>query len=992
MKLHRLQLSHFRQYIDLDLAFGDGITAIIGANGSGKSTLLEAICWSLYGSDALRSKVEEVRPLFLSLLDSGSPRAKGTNPKAVLTFSLGGVTYEIERTAQGARLYRLQSEREAIADGTTAVNSMVQRLLGGMTYRQFLTSFFAQQGELEFLNFDKARRREEVLRMLGLERVTRSVKWMDEELAKGRSELRGKQSLSLSPEEAKAQLERAREDLKGALTDLQKAEEVLERAKAHWEHWKPLAEQWVAKKTAYDSLQTQVQLLQNNIQNREEERRRLQQELSEAQAARKRIEELRPQGERYKEVREQLRQLEELQRYEQRRAELRVHKENLVAQLAEKEKQLEATEAELSSLQSQKEELDAQEQRVHELNEKAKQAEELRRTLEQMDSRKLAVQKQLSALDAQVTSLGEQKQQREQQIASTEGILAEVQRTSTLVHEAEQRVRDLETELARLERQRASAIASADAEAKSVQQQMREIEKRRQNVEALGPDGECPVCTRRLGEEYASVVKHFEMELQEAERRLQAALSRKAEAERDTEAIDQCRANLEEARADLQQYREQLARLQEQIRQRDDWLQEVRSLREQIEHLLQQRERLASSYDASEHERIRQQVEALQPVAQQALAEKQVWQERRNRWQSEMARVQDAVKQLSSTLEQLKRAIRTADAEMQQLPSGYDATLHEQLRQEMTDLQPAWDEALRLHAVAKRLDDLQVRHNELLKAIQTTGEQLEQTRQKLQDLAYHEEEYQQVMSQFELCESALRDAQMQVRVLQERVKQREEQVVTLEEQWQRLQEHLRELRELQRAVLRDETVRNWLRSFADLLNSEVVPELQERAGELLNLLTDGRYTQLQITEEFEFTLYDEERPKPIISGGEEDIVNLSLRLAMAEMICERSGQPLGLLVLDEVFGSLDADRRENTLQLLRRLRDRFEQIIIISHIEEIQAGADRCLQVEYHPSQHRSTVREVNLLASVDILDEEPSLKSESSETVSQAWGGLFDT
>ncbi len=991
MKLHRLQLTHFRQYMDLDLVFGDGITAIIGANGSGKSTLLEAICWSLYGSDALRSKVEEVRPLFLSLLDGGSQRARGTNPKAVLTFSLGDVTYEIERTAQGARLYRLQSEREAIADGTTAVNSMVQRLLGGMTYRQFLTSFFAQQGELEFLNFDKARRREEVLRMLGLERVTRSVKWMDEELAKERSELRGKQSLPLSPEEARTQLERAREELKGALTDLQKAEEVLERAKANWEHWKPLAEQWGAKKTAYDSLQTQVQLLQHNIQTREEEQSRLQQELSEAQAARKRIEELRPQGERYKEVREQLRQLEELQRYEQRRAELRVHRESLEAQVAEKEKQLAEAKEQWSSLQSQKEELDAQEQRVRELNEKAKQAEELRRTLEQMDSRKLAVQKQLSALDAQIASLSEQKQQRERQIASTEGIVGEAQRTSTLVREAEERVRNLEAELARLERQRASAIASADAEAKSVQQQMQEIEKRRQNVEALGPDGECPVCTRRLGEEFSSVVKHFEMELQEAERRLQAALSRKAEAERDTEAIDQCRANLQEARADLQQYREQLARLQEQMRQRDGWLQEIQSLQKQMSDLLRQREQVASSYDAQEHERIRQQVEALQPIAQQALAERQVWQERRSRWLSEMARVQDAVKQLSDTLEQWKEAIRTADAEMQQLPSGYDNALHERLRKELADLQPAWDEALRLHAVAKRLDDLQVRHNELLKAIQTTREQLEQTRQKLQELAYREEEYQQVMDQFVRCESDLRDAETQVRVLQERVKQREEQVVHLEQQWQRLQEHLRELRELQRAVLRDETVRNWLRSFADQLNGEVVPELQERAGELLNLLTDGRYTQLQITDEFEFTLYDEERPKPIISGGEEDIVNLSLRLAMAEMICERSGQPLGLLVLDEVFGSLDADRRENTLQLLRRLRDRFEQIIIISHIEEIQAGADRCLQVEYHPNQHRSTVREVNLLASVDILDEEPSLEAEPSASVSQTWGGLFD-
>jgi exonuclease SbcC len=991
MKLHRLQLTNFRQYMELDLTFRDGITAIIGANGSGKSTLLEAICWSLYGSDALRSKVEEVRPLFLSLLDGGSQRGRGTTPKAVLTFSLGGITYEIERTAQGARLYRLQSERVPLADGTTAVNGVVQRLLGGMTYRQFLTSFFAQQGELEFLNFDKARRREEVLRMLGLERVTRSVKWMDAELAKGRAELQGKQSLPVSPEEAKAQLERAREELQTARAELREAEQTLERVKADWEQWKPIAEQWRAKKTAYDSLQTQVKLLEQTIQTRREELNRLQGELAEAQAARARIEELRPQGERYKQIREQLRQLDDLQRYEQRRAELRVQIENLTAQIKEKETQLAEAEAELSRLQSQKEELDVQQQRVQELEQKAKQAEDLQRKLEQMDNRKLAVQKQLSALDAQIASLDRQLKQIEQQIASTEGIDTEAQRTGTLVLEADARVRELEAELARLEKQRAGAIASADAEAKSVQQQMREIERRRRNVEALGPDGECPVCTRRLGEEYSSVVKHFDMELQEAERRLQAALSRKAEAERDTEAIEQCRTNLEEARADLQQYREQLARLQEQIRQRDGWVREVQNLRKQIEELSQQREQLASTYDAGEHERISQQVELLQPAVRQAMAERQVWQDRLSRWQRESAQVQDTVKQIRAALEHLTKSLHAADAEMQQLPSGYDAALHEQLRKELADLQPAWDEALRLHAVAKRLDSLQARHSELQTALQSAKEHLEQTRRKLQDLAYDEQEYQHVMSQFDQCESMLRDAETQVRVLQERVQQREAQVATLEEQWQRLQEHLRELHELQRAIRRDETVRNWLRSFADLLNGEVVPELQERAGELLNLLTDGRYTQLKITEEFEFTLYDEDRPKPIISGGEEDIVNLSLRLAMAEMICERSGQPLGLLVLDEVFGSLDADRRENTLQLLRRLRDRFEQIIIISHIEDIQAGADRCLRVEYNPNQHRSTVQEMGILQSVDILSEEPSLEVATSEAVSQGLGGLFE-
>ncbi|MCS6948945.1 MAG: SMC family ATPase [Armatimonadota bacterium] len=992
MRLHRLRLTNFRQYLELDLTFDDGITAIIGANGSGKSTLLEAICWALYGADALRSNVAEVRPLFLSLLDGATGRAQGTNPRAVLTFSLSGTVYEVERTPQGARLYRLQPEREAIADGTKAVNLSVQRLLGGMTYRQFLTSFFAQQGELEFLNFDKARRREEVLRMLGLERVTRSVKWMEEELARQRAELRGKQSALPDPDMVKAQLEQAQAELDAARDQLQTAERTFANARAEWERWKPAFEQWSARKTAYDSLRMQARLLEQNAQTQEGELQHLARELEEAQAARERIEQLRPQGERYKQVREQLRQMEDLQRYAQRRAELQVQLENWFRQAQEREQQVQQVEADLNRLLSEKKQLDAQEQHLRELQEQATQAQQLQKRLEELDKLSVDVQKQVAALKAKKTALKEQQKQLLEQIALLEETEREEERLAALVQEATGRVHELETELSRLERQRASAIASAAAEAENVRRQMRELEERRQKVEALGPEGECPVCTRRLGEEYASVVSHFEQELREAERRLQAALSRQAEAERDTEAIEQCRANLQEARDDLQRYQQQLARLRERLRQRESWIREEQNLQQQIQAVQKQQEQISASYSAEEHEKVRRQVEQLQPIVQQALTEQQVWRERYNVWLRDMQKVQNQLRELSDALEQSRRAIQSAEVELQQLPTGYDALLHEQLRQERDELQPAWDEAIALHPVAKRLPELQARFQEAQTALKATQEQLQQTHQQLQSLAYDEKEYLQVTERFAECERALREAETQVQVLRERVTQKEAQLASAQEQWQRVQQQLHELRQLQHAVLCDETTRDWLREFADLLNGEIAPELQERAGELLNLLTDGRYMQLQMSEDFEFTLLDEGRPKPIISGGEEDIVNLSLRLAMAEMICERSGQPLGLLVLDEVFGSLDADRRENTLQLLRRLRERFAQIILISHIEEIQAGADRCLRVDYDPSRHRSTVREVSSFTAEELLTDEEPAEMVAAQPAPQQWGGLFDS
>jgi exonuclease SbcC len=76
------------------------------------------------------------------------------------------------------------------------------------------------------------------------------------------------------------------------------------------------------------------------------------------------------------------------------------------------------------------------------------------------------------------------------------------------------------------------------------------------------------------------------------------------------------------------------------------------------------------------------------------------------------------------------------------------------------------------------------------------------------------------------------------------------------------------------------------------------------------------------------------------------------------MIAERAGQPLSLLVLDEIFGSLDDARRQHVVSLLRRLGDRFPQVILITHIEQVRDGLDRVIRVEYDAGRGTSVVRD----------------------------------
>src|SRR3982750_2851506 len=74
------------------------------------------------------------------------------------------------------------------------------------------------------------------------------------------------------------------------------------------------------------------------------------------------------------------------------------------------------------------------------------------------------------------------------------------------------------------------------------------------------------------------------------------------------------------------------------------------------------------------------------------------------------------------------------------------------------------------------------------------------------------------------------------------------------------------------------------------------------------------------------------------------------------MIAERAGRGFSLFILDEVFGSLDEARRFNVVELLRGLQDRFEQVILITHIEPVREGLDRVITVRYDADNGASIV------------------------------------
>lgn len=324
-----------------------------------------------------------------------------------------------------------------------------------------------------------------------------------------------------------------------------------------------------------------------------------------------------------------------------------------------------------------------------------------------------------------------------------------------------------------------------------------------------------------------------------------------------------------------------------------------------------------------------------------------------------LLKIQNAVTELATLQEQrVNAAGRLAETRRQlgELPSGYDQTRHTALRGDVARLGEIERRIARLSGLLEReaptrseFGDAETRLNEARLRQQSIQSQR-------QALPVDETTYLAVRADHEKSDAWARAAELEAVAALGDVARAQAELEAAEGR----------RRELARLTTRldlletDKRLHDELdRTYSDLrtdLNQQLRPELAEIAGGFLRTLTDGRYSALEFDDDYNVVVLENELPKVVVSGGEEDLCNLVLRLAISQMIAERAGQAFSLLILDEVFGSLDETRRDNVIELLRRLQDRFEQVIVITHIEQVREGLDRVLMVRYNADTGAATV------------------------------------
>ncbi|MFO7618596.1 MAG: SMC family ATPase [Thermoplasmata archaeon] len=247
----------------------------------------------------------------------------------------------------------------------------------------------------------------------------------------------------------------------------------------------------------------------------------------------------------------------------------------------------------------------------------------------------------------------------------------------------------------------------------------------------------------------------------------------------------------------------------------------------------------------------------------------------------------------------------------------------------------------------------------LRKKLADTGERLDEASKESEDIGKNLSEIKFDQKEYDKSRKALDELSQQIRGS-------EREVMSLEKDLALSQEkrsfQSREIERLEILKARYDEKREEAENLAALeevmgefrkhLISRIRPALASMSSEFMGVLTDGRYNEIVLNEDYEISIRDagEYHDLERFSGGEKDLANLCLRLAISDIIATRHGtNSFDLIVLDEIFGSQDSNRKRTLLQALNGLSNRFKQIFLITHVDDIKELMGNVVQISENP-------------------------------------------
>ncbi len=319
---------------------------------------------------------------------------------------------------------------------------------------------------------------------------------------------------------------------------------------------------------------------------------------------------------------------------------------------------------------------------------------------------------------------------------------------------------------------------------------------------------------------------------------------------------------------------------------------------------------------------------------------------------------------------QARAQLAQIDAELRQI--GYDPELHERARQAEQEARAVEDEMRALEKAQAALEPLEREIGELENQVNQTGEAV----------GRQQGEYDQALATLAAAQAQAPDLETAERTLM-LIQEKENYLRRETGAAHQLVSVLAELKKRRKAfeAQREEKARQvglykqLERAFGKdgvpaLLIEQALPQIEAKSNEILDRLSGGNMSVRFITqaaykeknrqdlkETLEIQISDSAgaRDYELFSGGEAFRVNFAIRLALSEVLAKRAGARLQTLVIDEGFGSQDAQGRQRLIEAINLVRTDFSKILVISHIDELKDAFPNRVEVE--KTARGSTIR-----------------------------------
>jgi len=313
------------------------------------------------------------------------------------------------------------------------------------------------------------------------------------------------------------------------------------------------------------------------------------------------------------------------------------------------------------------------------------------------------------------------------------------------------------------------------------------------------------------------------------------------------------------------------------------------------------------------------------------------------------------------------------DAELK--VTGYDAEAHDAVRRREMAGRTSETELRELEKAQSTLAALEKDRGELANQLkmlegeaahqqseyQTAADALEDSLRQAPDLNAAEREFFALKEQERRMALEVGAAEMNVKVLEDLKPRRKRLEAERDEDVLQVGQY----KQLEKAFGKD--------GVPALLIEQALPEIENKANEILDRLSNGSMsikfrTQADYKdknredkkETLDIVIRDISgtRDYEMFSGGEAFRVNFAIRLALSEVLAQRAGARLQSLVVDEGFGSQDAQGRQRLIEAINLVRPDFAKILVITHIEELKDAFPTRIEVE--KTDRGSMVKVVN--------------------------------